>query len=150
MSGPIELRPDGPHSNDYTVRTAWALAEAVRVLNYATGSHAAAGLTAPATVYDVLGAAKTAAQRLPQLFGQLGDFLDAQLEAGRLADSSGRGSGRHPSFAVEAARLELSDARAAANRLERALERAQAAVSGLHAPVPRPADDGGPTAGEAE
>jgi hypothetical protein len=126
VSEPVELHPDGPHSGDYTVRTAWAFAEAVRVLNYATGSHAGQGLPYPATVYDVLGAMKTGAQRLPQLFRQLTEFLDAEQEAGRLADDRG-----DPVAAVVEAGLHLDDAIRAADGLERAVERAQAAVSGL-------------------
>jgi hypothetical protein len=126
----LELRPDGPHTPAYTVQVAWGLAEAVRVLNYAT-THAAAGLTTPATAYDVIGATKTAAQRLPQLFDQLSNFLERELDAGRLADHV-----REPAAAVETALMGLSRAGEAADEMERELERAQAAINGLYIPDP--------------
>jgi hypothetical protein len=130
VTSPLELRPDGPHSNAYTVQIAWQVAEAVRVLNYATGSHAPAGLTAPATAYDVLGAMRTTALRMPQLFEQLAQFLEQQLEAGRLEDHV-----RHPAYAVESAVDALNDARSLTQTLEPALMRAQAAINGLYIPA---------------
>lgn len=127
MSDSLELRPDGPHSAAYTTQVAWGFAEAVRVLNYATGSHAYAGLPAPATAYDVLGATKIAAARLPQLFNQLGQYLHQQLAAGRLADHV-----RRPAVSVETALMALDHAVMAAGDLGRQLERAQAAINGLY------------------
>jgi hypothetical protein len=137
VTGPLELRPDGPHSPAYTVQVAWGVAEAVRVLNYATGSGAADGLRAPATVYDVLGALRTATLRLPQLFEQLSRFLDQQLEAGRLADHV-----REPAVAVETAREALRSALPAAAELDQQLLRAQAAINGLYVPDPGEAAGG--------
>jgi hypothetical protein len=125
----LELRPDGPHSPAYTTQVAWGVADAVHVLIYATGSHVAAGLPTPATAHEVLGALRTAALGLPQLFNQFGGFLAELLDAGRLADHV-----RDPAVSVSLAEDHLVAARAAAQALEREVERAQAAINGLYIP----------------
>ncbi len=85
MSETVTPRTLGPHSPEYTVTVAHALAESVRVLNHATRS--ADAIDYPATVYQVLGALYTATGRLPQLLGQLSRWLEREAEAGRLAES---------------------------------------------------------------
>ena len=47
----LEARLSGPHADDHTTAAAGLAAEAVRYLNYATGSHSPAALTGPATAY---------------------------------------------------------------------------------------------------
>src|SRR5258707_15858738 len=89
MPEPVELRTDGPHSAEYTMQVAYALAEAARVLNYAT-MPGAGGLDYPGDAYSLLGALYTATERLPQLFGQLTAFLAGQRDAGKLADDHAR------------------------------------------------------------
>ncbi|MDL4772488.1 hypothetical protein [Actinomadura xylanilytica] len=128
MSGRIELRPDGPHSDDYTAEVARALAESVRVLNYATGSHAERGLQHPQTVYDVVGNLAASAAGLGQLLGQLAEFLTHQAAAGHLADTSGA----DPIVVTADAREQLAAAHTAGSALSRALGLAQSAVSGLY------------------
>jgi hypothetical protein len=119
---------DGPHSDEDTAAVAELAAEAVRFLNYATGSHAAAGLTFPAAAYAVTGSLGLAASRLGQCFGQVTDFLDRELAAGRLGDDSGC----HPALPVERARRHLEYAARAASALTEALSAAQSDLAGLH------------------
>lgn len=126
----IEFRPDGPHSNDYTIKVAWAFAEAVRVLNHATGTHAARGLRYPSTVYDMAGALATGAAGLGQLVSQIGGFLKREAAAGHLAEASGT----DPQVTVRDAALAIRDAECAAAALADALRDLQSAVSGLYLP----------------
>jgi hypothetical protein len=126
----VEFHRDGPHSDDYTVEVARAVAEGVRVLNYATGSHAGRGLTCPQTVYEVAGCLGAAAAGLGQLLRQLSASLQAQAAAGRLADDSGA----RPEHVVARAGGHLEAARVAAADLAGALSGVQSAVSGLHVP----------------
>jgi hypothetical protein len=135
MNG-IELRPDGPHSDDYTIEVARAVAESVRVLNYATGSHAARGLRYPQTVYTVTGTLSAAAGGLGQLLDQMGAFLRAQVESGRVADDFGT-----PETVLAVAETCLADARLAAAALARALADAQNATSGMYLPDPDESTD---------
>jgi hypothetical protein len=126
----VEFHRDGPHSDGYTAEVAGAVAEGVRVLNYATGSHAARGLTCPQTVYEVTGRLGVAAAGLGQLLRQLSASLEAQAAAGRLADDSGA----RPEHAVARAGGHLDAARVAAADLAGALSGVQNAVSGLYVP----------------
>jgi hypothetical protein len=84
VSETVTLSTLGPHSPEYTVTVANALAECVRVLNHATRSDDAIGY--PGAVYQVLGAVYTATGRLPQLLSQLSGWLERATEAGRLAE----------------------------------------------------------------
>lgn len=130
MGERIEFRPDGPHSSTYTTDLAWAFAEAVRVLNHATGPHAARGLRYPSTVYDVAGALATGAAGLGQLMTQIGAFLNREAAAGHLADTSGT----DPRATVRNAALAVRDAECAAAALADAFRGLQSAVSGLYVP----------------
>jgi hypothetical protein len=116
---------DGPHADERTAGTAWLAAEAVRFLNYATGSHAEQGLTYPATVYTVTGALSQAAGRLPQLCGQLARWLDAEHAAGRLADDHGG----PVCVLTDRARGHLDQAARHADALSRALADVQSAIA---------------------
>jgi hypothetical protein len=124
----LAFRLDGPHSDEDTAAVAELTADAVRFLNYATGPHAEAGLTYPATAYAVTGSLGRAAARLGQCFGQVTDFLDRELAAGRLGDDSGC----DPVLPVERARRHLECAARAATTLHDALSAAQSDLAGLH------------------
>src|SRR3974377_801000 len=89
MSETITLSTLGPHSPEYTREVAWAMAECVRVLNYAASSGAETAIVYPATVYEVLGALYTATARMPQLLTQLNAWLERAAEAGDLAAAGG-------------------------------------------------------------
>lgn len=117
---------DGPHSDDTTIATAEAFAEAARVLNHATSRPS--GLTYPATAYRVLGELAAGAHRLDQLAGQLGGYLSRELAAGHLGDDSGT----DPAGPVRAARRHLVLSAAAALALASELSQAQSAIAGLH------------------
>ena len=79
----LTARLDGPHADEHTAGTADLAAEAVRFLNYATGSHSPAGLVYPATVYRIAADLSSATWRMQQLFDQLGAWL-ADQDAARL------------------------------------------------------------------
>jgi hypothetical protein len=129
-AGRVEFRCDGPHSDDYTAEVARAVAEGVRVLNHATGSHAGRGLTCPQTVYTVAGCLGAAAAGLGQLLRQLSAFLEEQAAAGRLADDSGACPGQVAARAGDF----LEVAGSAAADLAYALCDVQSAVGGLCVP----------------
>jgi hypothetical protein len=90
----IDLNTDGPHSPEYTREVGNALAEAVRVLNHATGSHAAEALEFPSDVDAVVQSLTEAAQRLPQLIEQLTQWLTEQRDAGRITVAYGPYAGK--------------------------------------------------------
>jgi hypothetical protein len=122
-----ELRTDGPHSPEYTREVGNVLAEAVRVLNYASLCDAP-GFEYPGDVYTLLGAWYTATQRMPQLAGQLKDYLDGWQASAQLADANGADVNER----VAAAAYQLGLAHGAANDLTKALQQAQNAISGLY------------------
>ena len=128
MAAALTGRLDGPHSDEDTSAVAELAAEAVRFLNYATGPHAAAGLTYPATAYAVTGSLGRAAALLGQCFGQVTDFLDYELAARRL----GGDSGCDPVLPVERTRRHLECATRAAATVHDALAAAQSDLAGLH------------------
>jgi hypothetical protein len=123
VSETVTLSTLGPYSPEYTVSVAGALAECVRVLNYATGS--GEGIGSPAGVFQVLGALGTAAARLPQLLGQLSGWLGRQAEAGWLAE----GACGDVIAAVATAEDALARATAQARALSCALQDAQQAIA---------------------
>lgn len=129
MSETITLNTLGPHSPEYTREVAWATAECIRVLNYATGSGAGTGIAYPATVYEVLGALYTATARMPQLLRQLVAWLDRASGAGGLADDRRR----DPAIAVEGAREAIARALAGLGSVTAALEAAQQEIASLGA-----------------
>jgi hypothetical protein len=123
----VALRADGPHEPQYTAEVGNALAECVRVLNYATRDDAP-GLEYAGDVYTLLGHLYTAAERLPQLLGQLAAFLNAQAATGTLADNQGR----DPAIQADMAADELTDCADRLSALTRQLHRAQNDIAGLH------------------
>lgn len=127
MPDPIELRTDGPHNPDYTREVGNALAEAVRVLNYATLGDAP-GLEYPGDAYTLLGALYTATERLPQLLDQTGRFLRARAATGTLGDDRGG----VPAALTASAAASLSAAASYASDLTRVLHDAQNAIAGLY------------------
>ncbi|GAA3550478.1 hypothetical protein GCM10022419_033390 [Nonomuraea rosea] len=119
-----QLNPDGPHSDDYTRHVASALSESVRVLNHATRE---AGVTAPNTVYDVLGHAAAAVSGLDQLLRQLNQRLASMHAAGEI------GHDNHPPVnAVLQARLMLTEGRSLARALAERVDRAHEITAGMY------------------
>ncbi len=124
----LDRRLDGPHADEHTTAAAHLAAEAVRFLNYATGSHSPQGLTYPATAYTITADLALAAGRMPQLLDQLAAWLKTQEAAGRLAMDD-----RSPArVAVINATARLEVARALAARLATQLADVQNTISGLN------------------
>lgn len=96
-----------------------AIAEDVRSLNYQTRA-GVSELKYPSDIYDVVGELRTAAQRLPQLFGQMAMWLTAEHEAGRVAHANGADTGEYVRAVADA----LSRAGTDAVLLTEALESA--------------------------
>jgi hypothetical protein len=126
----VELgrRLDGPHADEHTAGAGELCAEAVRYLNYATGSHAPAGLVYPSTVYTLAADLSSAAWRMQQLFSQLSGWLAAEEAAGRL----GTDDGNPVADVVAAAGVNLASAGTAAGRLSASLAAFQTSISGLN------------------
>lgn len=122
-----ELHPEGPHSPDYTSEVGSVLAEAVRVLNYATRDDAP-GLQYPGDAYTLLGDLYTATGRLPQLLGQIRVFLDGWQASGQL----GAAGAADATEQVSQAAASLTTAANFASSLTTVLQNAQNAISGLY------------------
>ncbi len=139
MNEAITLSTLGPHSPEYTARVGNALAECVRVLNYATRPPASEALEYPGDVYQLLGSLYTATERMPQLFRQLDEWLGRQEQAGRVGvDGGSRDAAVRQ---VELGQIWLRSAAAAALDLTRTLQSAQNSIAHLHG-LPE-ADEGG-------
>lgn len=137
LTAELERRLDGPHDDDHTAGAALLAAEAIRFLNYATGSHSPTGLVYPATVYAVAGDLSAAAWRMPQLFNQLTEWLAAQQAVGML----GTDDGSPVTSTLAAANANLASAAAAASQLSACLDSLQNSISGLNGRGPnRPVD----------
>jgi hypothetical protein len=128
LTATLAARLNGPHSDEATAEAAGLVSETTRLLNYATGPHADDGLTEPGTAYRVMADLAEAARRLPQLCGQLGDYLAREFAAGHLADDYGR----LPYLVTSQARHDLDAAAQHAAALGTALAAAQNAIAGLH------------------
>jgi hypothetical protein len=124
----LAARLDGPHADEHTAGAAELCAEAVRFLNYATGSHSPTGLVYPATVYTLTADLSSAAYRMTQLFSQLSGWLARQDTYGLL----GTDDGRPPAEVVAAAHAELRRAAIAAHSLSGHLDALQNSISGLN------------------
>jgi hypothetical protein len=124
----LTARLDGPHADEHTAGAADLCAEAVRFLNYSTGSHSPAGLVYPSTVYMVAADLSSAAHRMVQLFGQLADWLAAEDAAGMLGTDDGAPS----ADVVTAARKRLAAASASATLLSAQLAALQNGIAGLN------------------
>jgi hypothetical protein len=128
LAAELARRLDGPHADEHTAGAAYLAAEAIRFLNYATGSHSPAGLVFPSTVYSVAADLSSAAWRMQQLFTQLGDWLTAEETAGRL----GTDDGSPVADTVAAASVNLASATTAARHLSAYLDSLQNSISGLN------------------
>jgi hypothetical protein len=104
-------------------------AEMVRALVYATGA-GGQQLRWPGEVYDVLGALRDLAHRLPQACDQLARFLASELEAGRVSATDGVFAGDAPA-ATASAEEWLAQASVAARRLAECWGSAHTWVAGL-------------------
>lgn len=127
----ITLDPGGRHSPKYTRAVAAAIPEAVRVLNHATIDRPGDALGYPSTVDAVIRDLGTMAQRLPQLFDQLREWLADEYAGGRIEGSWSAADAR-ASLAVASGRLR--DAAAIATRLQVPLQAAAAATGTLSTP----------------
>lgn len=124
----ITLNPDGPHSPEYTRQVAAAVAEGVRVLNYATRDSEA--LQCPPDVDSVVQDLATTAQRLPQLLEQLSNWLGIDYAAGGVEVSHGPHAG-NPREAVGQVRSLLGLAANTASSLYLWLDEARQITSTL-------------------
>jgi hypothetical protein len=124
----------GPYADGDTAVVGGLAAEAVRYLNHAVPR---GGVTDPATVADVAADLATVAYRLPQLLGALGEWLNAEAAAGRLADDHRRA----PDQLAARVRAAMGQASEHADGLATALSTAHNLAATLHAagPVDAPA-----------
>lgn len=125
----VALDVDGPHSPDYTKQVADTLAEAVRVLNYAT--RGADGLQYPSDVGYVLAALSQTASRLTQTCNQLAQFVTTEFEAGRVTEWAEGKHGGNAEAAVVSVRAALMFAGETAQELARHFDEAHASANGL-------------------
>ena len=141
---PLDLDPDTPHSPERTRHLADVAAGAIRTLNYATLPHRG-GLLHPGDAYELIAALAQVAERLPQLCGQIGGFLDDAERAGHLFESSDGPWGGDARAAVEEAIGHLTFAADHARALRAVLRDAQAEIRAVRYAGPdREADtDGG-------
>lgn len=105
------------------------IAEGVRTLNYMTGAGGSVELDYPADLAQVLANLEIAAQRLPQLFGQMATWLTDQHGAGLVAHDQGRDASEYGGAVAEALQRASQDAEI----LSAALDSAHQASSGLKA-----------------
>lgn len=126
MAETITLDVVGPRSPDYTARVARAFAECVQVLNHATA--APDGIGHAGVAQDVLGSLHQAMAGLPQLFGQLGRWLQGARETGALASAA------DVAAAVAAVAEALDWAEIQIGTVTDSLYDAQRAILGLHSP----------------
>jgi len=124
----LDARLDGPHGDEHTAAAAELAAEAIRYLNYATGSHCQAGLVYPSTVYSIAADLSSAGYRMMQLFRQLADWLYRQDAAGLV----GTDDGAPAADVVAAAYARLRAAARKADALAADLSALQNAISGLN------------------
>ena len=108
------------------------IAEGVRTLNYMTGAGQSVELEYPADLYSVVANLKIAAQRLPQLFDQMGRWLTAEHAAGRVAHDRGDDAGEYVQAVVDA----LGRASQDAETLSASLDTSHELSSGLKAAGP--------------
>jgi hypothetical protein len=126
MAETITLDLVGPRSPDYTTRVARAFAECVQVLNHATA--APDGIGHAGAAQDVLGSLHLAMAGLPQLFGQLGRWLQGARETGALAPAA------EVAAAVVTVAEALDWAEIQIGTVTDSLDDARRALLGLHSP----------------
>ena len=124
MTGPA-WNPGGPHSPRRTAQAGDLFDRLSRFLVYATMSRD--GVRTPGDAYVLLADVYLAAGRLPQLCGQLAEFLAGQAAAGRLRDDRGR----DPAGQCALAAASLRQAAGHAAGLDAALQDAQRHIAGL-------------------
>ena len=105
------------------------IAEAVRTLIYLTGAGGSVELEYPDDLYSVVANLKIAAERLPQLFDQMGRWLVAEHRTGRVAHDRGGDPGEYVQAIVDA----LGRASEDATTLGASLETAHEMSAGLKA-----------------
>lgn len=115
----------GPYTDDDTAHAANLAAEAVRYLNHAAPQ---GGITYPATIATITANLAIAAYRLPQLLTALGNWLQAEATAGRLADDHHR----PPEQLTDRIRTAVSQASDHAENLAVALSTAHNLAATLH------------------
>ncbi|WP_026415429.1 hypothetical protein [Actinomadura oligospora] len=89
--GARPARIDGGHHPQQTIAIADGIAEATRLLAYATMPDKS-GLRHPGDVYSVLGALTDAIARLPQVLTQMTEFIDDGVTEGRVQENPNYGS----------------------------------------------------------
>ena len=122
----ISLNPDGPHSSDHTAELGALFDACSRAIVYATMT-GKGGVAYPSDVYRLVADLYSATARLPQMCGQMEEFLCAQVATGRLYESRGRDIETQ----CDRAAIHLDQAAAAAGALTKALQAAQADIAGL-------------------
>jgi hypothetical protein len=126
MPTTIELDPDAPHDPKRTQELADVAAAAIRTLNYAT--RGTDGLRDVGDVYELLGTLAQLSERLPQLYGQIRDYLTDAHNRGELfepADGPHQGS---TTLAVMLTRDALGRAAGDATTMREAVRNAQAEI----------------------
>lgn len=129
MQTTIDLDPDAPHSPERTRALADVGASVIRTLNYATRT--TDGLNDPGDAYELLGALGQLAERLPQLCGQIRDYLTEAHNRGELfepADGPHQGSA---TLALMLTRDALGLAASEASTLRQALRAAQSEIRAI-------------------
>ena len=118
----------GPYADTSTTAAADLAAGSIRYLNYATRG----GISEPATIAAVTGSLTLAASRLPQLLHAVGQWLVAELAAGRVADDHHR----TPAQLTDRIRDTISQASDNADELASALSAVQNLTAALHSTTP--------------
>jgi len=122
----VNLNPDGPHSPERTAEAGSLFDDCSRFLVYATMA-GKGGVAYPSDVYRLVADIYSATARLPQMCGQMEEFLRVQATTGRLYEARGR------DVKIQCARgmAHLAQAAAAAGALTMALQAAQTDIAGL-------------------
>ena len=115
---PVILDAGAPADHLYVQEVADAFAESVRVLNHQTLHHEA--IMFPSEADGLIREIASGVSRLPQLFAQIGAWLDQEQAAGRIEVPCGEFAGSSAT-AVSTARVRLDMASAIAAALHEAL-----------------------------
>ena len=126
----VALNIDGPRDPEYLLEVLQAAAQAIRVANHVSRDRAALG--EPADVYHAILELVSVAELMPQLYGQLGGWLEAEQAAARVAVPSGTMAGQ-PDLAVLTVTETLAHAGTVAAELRAVLNAAANVAAGLAA-----------------
>ena len=129
----VALNIDGPRDPEYLLEVLQAAAQAIRVANHVSRDRAAIG--EPADAWHAILELVSVAERLPQLCEQIGGWLEAEREAGRIAVPSGTMAGQ-PDLAVLTVTEALAHAGTVAEELRAVLNAAANVASTLAAASP--------------